>query len=440
MKSSAIVTYPDRKPFLQLGNSFFYNLTKEKISFVDKSLFIKDLIDDETPVKLILRPRSCGANFNLTMLKCFFSNNIKSTINYFEKLKITNEHARYYSETEKSPLIDLSFITFSCRSYKEFIENFQYHFAKLYMDFEDELGHTIANNVHYNNIIQSTVNDPTLLSKSLFYLCEYLYKKYNKKVMIIFKGYDLPVSENITKPFLNKIVDFLHTLFNDTFKDNPYLKSAIITGTLPLKTIYTDLVNIGIYDVFDEKYSSYFGFTEQEVRELVSLYFPNATIDFAKLERYYGGYRIGNNTIYNPILVTDFLNSYSRLQSIGCSSCAHIPDAGSQDGKHLFTTVAPGIKIAVEQLLKSETVYCQISDEINDNDLSSGTISLNESAFWRLLNALGAISWNDKIKTKEGTFYKIHITNKHYIAFFESLVELWHEPTEEKKQHYFKNR
>jgi hypothetical protein len=305
--------------FRELVSSDELNVDPNKL-FVDKSLFIKDFIDNNSKVLLITRPRRWGKSLILSMLQHFFSNEVNGmpTENLFKSLKISEyitDNSKYKDYKGQYPVILVSFKDLQGLDYPTTEERVKEIIAELYRQHLYLLKSTVLEQT-YKSQFERIVNKQAVYGEfvsSLKFLSELLYKHYGKKVYVFIDEYDSMLNNSYNNPeLLEKITIFFNTLFGSCLKSNFYLEKGFITGVLRVVSgnIFYGLNNLSEYTVLDNNFSEYYGFTRSEVNELFS------KINFHKdeeIKNWYNGYLIGNNAIYNPWSIMQCLSNNGQL-------------------------------------------------------------------------------------------------------------------------------
>ena len=305
--------------FRELVSSDGLSVDPNKL-FVDKSLFIKDFIDNNSKVLLITRPRRWGKSIILSMLQHFFSKEVNGlpTENLFKSLNISEyikDNSKYKDYMGKYPVILVSFKDLQGLDYPTTEERVKEIIAELYRQHLYLLNSTVLEQT-YKSQFERIVNKQAVYGEfvsSLKFLSELLYKHYGKKVYVFIDEYDSMLNNSYNNPeLLEKITIFFNTLFGSCLKSNFYLEKGFITGVLRVISgnIFYGLNNLSEYTVLDNNFSEYYGFTRSEVNELFS------KINFHKdeeIKKWYNGYLIGNNAIYNPWSIMQCLGNNGQL-------------------------------------------------------------------------------------------------------------------------------
>jgi len=297
-----------KKP-LPVGKSFFDKVIEEDCYYVDKTLFIKDIIDKRAEVILCTRPRRFGKTLNQTMLKCFFEDTAPLTRGkdmrpLFHGLKIEAAGERYMDHQGKYPVIFLSFKEAKQNSFEgaydklreciaEEFERHAYCAEKIVSDYDRDLFKKLSDRT-------GSIGD---YSGALRFLSKCLENYHGQKAVILIDEYDVPLENAWSCPnrFYDEMVDFIRPLLSSALKDNPHLQMAVMTGCLRIskESIFTGLNNLEVISILNKYYSEYFGFTQLEMDALLEYY---GLSDKRQLVRdWYNGYLFGNTEVYNPL-------------------------------------------------------------------------------------------------------------------------------------------
>ena len=299
-----------KKPFA-LGTSEFTRIIDDSCYYCDKSLLVKDLLDSKTQVMLFTRPRRFGKTLNMTMLRTFFEKPIdgKDTRHYFKDLKIWQAGKEYQSEQGKRPVIYLTFKDVKPRTYSGAIIKI----GSLILD-EISRHEYLLNSTKLNAIDKKKLNDiidnddnPDKLSGSIRMLSAMLCRHYETQPIILIDEYDVPIQAGYESGFYDDIISFMRDFLSGAFKDNPSLYKGVLTGVsrVSKESIFSGLNNLEVNTIFDKTFSTYFGFTQQEIDEMFRFYGIEDKLKEA--EDWYDGYIFGEEHIYNPWSIINYL-------------------------------------------------------------------------------------------------------------------------------------
>jgi len=303
-----------RKKGMPIGISDYKNLIDRNAYYVDKTLLIKDIINDESETIVITRPRRFGKTLNLSMLYYYFNNSGDNNTYLFKDKKIFEQGERYISELGKYPVIYLTFKDIKQRTWEYCYDMLRRNISRIFIKFvylKDSDVLLATEKTDFINILEGNA-DTTAYMNSLELLSSALEKYHKEKVMILIDEYDTPLNAAHTNDYQKEAVDFMRGLLSGAFKDNSSLKKGIITGInrIAKENIFSGLNNVKVYTVFDDMYAEYFGITESEMKELLRYNDLELTDE---VKKWYDGYRIGNYEIYNPWSAINYAND-KKLQ------------------------------------------------------------------------------------------------------------------------------
>ena len=303
-----------------------YRLASTEYYYVDKTMMIKDFLDERPMVSLFTRPRRFGKTLNMDMLRTFFEKTDEDTSVYFKNKNIWACGEKYRSHQGKYPVIFLSFKDIKCDTWEETFDAIKDLFSKE-ASRHSELKSTDVFNEYeeaYIEKILSGTATPVELSVALANLSMMLHKYHGVAPIIIIDEYDTPIQQGHIKGFYDEIIGFMRNLFSGGLKDNKHLTYGFLTGILRVakESIFSGLNNLAINSILDTKYSEYFGFTADEVKEIARYY--QAEDKYDEICEWYDGYKFGNTEIFNPWSVINYFRN-------GCQLRAYWQSTGSND-------------------------------------------------------------------------------------------------------------
>lgn len=300
------------KKLLPVGIDDFKKLIDDNYYYVDKTLLIKDLLDNLAAVNLFTRPRRFGKTLNLSMLRYFFERpveNSKSRAYLFEDKKIVLEGRKYTDHQERYPVIHLSLKSGRQSEFKlayemlksEIIQEYERH--RYVLDALESNNHRI-----YQRILDNTADD-SVWYRSIAFLSRCLETYYGQTVVILLDEYDVPLENAYYCGFYDEMTGFIRSLSESAFKSNPALKFAVITGCLRIskESVFTGLNNLDTISILNTVYKEHFGFTREETAKLLSDYHITAKAE--QIREWYDGYIFGRTEVYNPWSVINYIRS-----------------------------------------------------------------------------------------------------------------------------------
>lgn len=299
-----------------------YRLASSEYYYVDKTLMIRDFIDERPMVSLFTRPRRFGKTLNMDMLRTFFEKTSEDTSIYFKNRKIWDCGKKYQDYQGKYPVIFLTFKDVKRDTWEEtyehivrlICEEFQRHSELLESESCNEYDKEL-----FRKIVSGNASSTDYIS-SLKTLSEMLRKHHGESVVIIIDEYDTPIQQGHLKGFYEPTVSFMRNFFSGGLKDNKNLGFGFMTGILRVakESIFSGLNNLVVNSVLDKKYSKYFGFTRDEVEEMTAYY--NVSHKFPEICEWYDGYRFGNTDIFNPWSVINYLSNNCEARAYWVST------------------------------------------------------------------------------------------------------------------------
>ncbi len=291
-----------------------YRKASAEYYYIDKTLMIRDFLDEVPMVSLFTRPRRFGKTLNMDMLRTFFEKTGEDTSKYFTSKKIWDCGEAYRVHQGKYPVIFLSFKDVKCRNWEE---TYDLIAMLIRMEFKRHAELAVPKNPDfdfYQKIVQNKA-DTNDFMLSLMMLSKMLHEHHGIEPMVIIDEYDTPIQQGHSCGFYDDVILFIRNLFSGAFKDNKHLKYGFLTGILRVakESIFSGLNNLKINSILDNRYSEYFGFTPDEVREMAAYYGTPEKYD--EICAWYDGYRFGDTEIFNPWSV---INYFSNERKPGC--------------------------------------------------------------------------------------------------------------------------
>lgn len=405
-----------------IGIQNFGDLIQKKYFYIDKTSFIKEWWDSGDSVTLIARPRRFGKTLNMSMLEHFFSVDYADHGYLFEGFDIW-QYEEYRKIQGTYPVISLSFANVKEKSFQATRKKICQLLSKLYAEHSFLLnsGLLYETDARYFKRVAEDMDDSDA-SLALYQLSDFLYRYYGKKVIILLDEYDTPMQEAYVDGYWEELVGFTRSLFNSTFKTNPWLERAIMTGITRVskESIFSDLNNLEVVTTTSNKYEVSFGFTEEEV--FTALDECGLSGKENEVKYWYDGFIFGKNKdIYNPWSILNFLDKAVLTTYWANTSSNSLVGKLIREGNR-------NIKERFEVLLKGETIRTPIDEQIVYNQLD-----YDEAAIWSLLLASGylkVLSYEDEALIEEGSEpeYELALTNYEVKRMFNSMVRGWFSP------------
>lgn len=406
---------------ISIGKQNFASLRENHYFFVDKSHFIKDWWENGDEITLITRPRRFGKTLNMSMLDCFFSNKYAARGDLFEGLGVWKEE-KYRELQGTYPVIFLSFAAVKADQLSEAKIQIKQQIARVYEENRYLLaGDLLSGNEKkaYNevNLHMGDAEAAAAFNNMSMYLARY----YGRRVIILLDEYDTPMQEAYVHGYWAEFTTFVRSLFNATFKTNPYLERAVMTGITRVskESIFSDLNNLRVVTTTSDLYADCFGFTEEEVFASLDAFGMGDKKDVVK--QWYDGFIFGGHRdIYNPWSITNYLKE-KKLRPYWADTSSN-----GLAGK-LIRTASPEIKEHMEDLLNGEAVTVNFDEQMVFEQLD-----YNENAIWSLLLASGYLK-AEEVEYRGITlkpWYQLRITNLETVSMFDDMFRGWFEASE----------
>ncbi len=401
---------------VSIGNQDFESLRKRNNFYVDKTGFIKEWWEADDTVTLITRPRRFGKTLTMNMLEKFFSAEYAGRGDLFEGLHIW-EDEKYRDLQGTYPVIMLSFADIKETAFIQARKAICRTIKLLYDRYDFLIQGSLLSDSEKNDFRQISADmEDNMASFSLKMLCIYLSRYYGKKVIILLDEYDTPMQEAYVNGYWKELVAFTRSLFNSTFKTNPYLERGIMTGITRVskESIFSDLNNLEVVTTTSKKYADSFGFTEEEVFAALEEYGMSGRRQ--EVRDWYDGFVFGGRgDIYNPWSIIHFLDKKVAGTYWANSS------SNSLVGK-LIREGSPEIKMTMERLLQGDSLCVSLDEQIVFSQLDQG-----DDAVWSLLLASGylkAVHYEFSTVRRRAE-YELKLTNMEVQAMFEQMIEGW---------------
>lgn len=402
-----------------IGIQSFSEIIEKKYFYVDKTSFIKEWWDSGDSVTLITRPRRFGKTLNMSMVEQFFSLDYANRGDLFEGLSIWKE--KEYREIQGTyPVISLSFANIKEKNYEITRRKICQILTDLYADYTFLMKSDVmeASDREFFHRISPDMGDVEA-TLALHNLSKYLSRYYGKKVIILLDEYDTPMQEAYVDGYWDELVVFTRSLFNSTFKTNPWLDRAIMTGITRVskESIFSDLNNLEVVTTTSNKYATSFGFTEEEVFD--ALEECELSREKKEVKRWYDGFIFGKQKdIYNPWSILNFLDKKDYRTYWANTSSNSLVGKLLREGDRR-------IKEQFEILLDGGVIESPIDEQIVYNQLRG-----NERAIWSLLLASGylkVLRFESIIEVPDGTNpkYTLALTNREVRLMFQNMIRDW---------------
>lgn len=391
-----------------------YVRAQEEYYYVDKTLLIKEFLDKKPLVSLFTRPRRFGKTLNMDMLKVFFEISDKNTSKYFADKNIWQCGEEYRSHQGKYPVIFLTFKDVKFDTWDVTIDKIRGLLQEEYGRHQELLNSDKLSQYekeYFTKIISATANEVELTS-SLERLSKMLASHYDKAPVIIIDEYDTPIQEGYSKDFYDEIIGFMRNFFSGAFKDNKNLSYGFLTGILRIaqESIFSGLNNLTVNSLMDEEYDSFFGFTESEVKAMLSYY--GVSDKEEELKDWYDGYLFGSEEIYNPWSVINYISK-------GCIPQAYWVNTGKNEILDDVLRVATDdITERLYDILQGERVVARIDQNVVYRSLAEDPANI-----YSLLLVAGYLKTPKKELQADGSYLcEVSIPNREIATVYKSEI------------------
>ncbi len=404
------------KKAIAIGAQSFEKIRQNDCFYIDKTYFIKEWFEGNDDVTLITRPRRFGKTLNMDMLNCFLSNRFANRGDLFEGLSIW-EDEKYRNMQGTYPVIYLTFAGVKSNNYKSCIIAIKNIIIELYEKYLFLIDSEKISDERKKIFCQmrSDISEEQLII-SLKILSELLFNHFGKKVIILLDEYDTPLQEAYLSGYWDELSGFIKNLFNNSFKTNPYLGRAVMTGITRIskESFFSDLNNLRVVTTTSNAYETCFGFTEKEVFNALDDYEMSGEKENVKL--WYDGFIFGEtHDIYNPWSIINFIKDKKYVTYWTNTSSNNLPSS-------LIQKASPKVKHIMQDLIEGKPLVTTIDEQIVFNQLDN-----NVDAIWSLLLASGYLK-PQKVTTDEETYertYELVLTNREVKLMFEKMFAGW---------------
>lgn len=401
-----------KKP-LPIGVSDFKSATTNYY-YVDKTLLIRDFLNAIPMVSLFTRPRRFGKTLNMDMLRVFFEKTPEDTSIYFKDKYIWQCGDYYTKHQGQYPVIFLSFKDVKCSSWQETFQKISKLISLEFMRHNELESSSVLSSYEkeqYHRFASENINEVDC-QMGLQLLSLLLHKHYDKECVIIIDEYDTPIQQGHLCDFYNEIVDFMRNFFSGGLKDNPHLAFGFLTGILRVtkESIFSGMNNLKTNSILDNNYSSYFGFTNEEVREMLTYY--DYEDKYQEICEWYDGYRFGNSEIFNPWSVINYISDQ-------CFPKAFWQSTGSNDiiGE-IIGTATPEINENLYKLFCGNTVTTYVDTSVIYPEVQS-----NPNSIYSFLLVAGYLKVAEIYPQNDGNYMcDVAIPNKEILYVYEKEV------------------
>ena len=391
-----------------------YRKASSEYYYVDKTLMIRDFIDERPQVSLFTRPRRFGKTLNMDMLRVFFEKTNEDTTVYFRNKKIWRCGAEYQEYQGKYPAIYVTFKDIKCETWEATYDMIS-KILRIEINRHSELLESNLLSQYDKEYLTSVINgsaNENDVSMVFLNLSRMLHVHHGVAPIIIIDEYDTPIQQGHVRGYYDKVIDFMRTLFSGGLKDNPHLSYGFLTGILRVakESIFSGLNNLKINSILDDRYSEYFGFTPEEVQEMARYY--GAFDQYEEICQWYDGYRFGCTEIFNPWSVISYFGN-------DCKPKAFWQSTGSNEIiSEVLAAATPETMDRLEALMKGESFVSHI-----DTSVIYPQIKNDPSSIYSFLLVTGYLKFNS-VDQPFGSDYmcSVSLPNKEIAAVYSKEI------------------
>ena len=405
-------TTSKEKKRLPIGISSFKKLRENDYYYIDKTHFIRDIIDASAEALLFPRPRRFGKTLNLNMLRYFFEKSEENQSELFDGLTIRND--KVFAEHQgRYPVIYLTFKNLKKSSWESMFRGMTNLLQDEFLRHKELLETKLlaqAERNYFESILESNAEDRDY-GDSLRYLSDFLCRYYSKQVVILIDEYDTPLHAGYANGYYDKVVSFMRNLLSGGLKDNEHLFRGVITGILRVakESIFSGLNNLGVYTLLSSKFSASFGFTEPEVHDMSKDY--RMDNQHKNLSYWYNGYQFGKTVIYNPWSVLNYIDNQGEFKPywINTASTEIIDNLVTRGGKCLREEIG--------QLLENKAITKPVYENIIMSDLEK-----RDDLVWSFMLFSGYLKVIEQIDDET---YRLQIPNQEVRMIYRNMIRTW---------------
>lgn len=415
---------------LPIGVENFEDLMTHGYYYVDKTLFIKELLDMKGKVNLFTRPRRFGKTLNMSMLRYFFEKGEKDPEELFRGLKIMETGEKYLAQMGRYPVISVSLKSMKQYSYELAFEMLKKAVREEYGRHWEQVKTTgklaLSDQERYIRIrdLQGTEAD---YADSLKFLSECLYICTGRKSVILIDEYDVPLENAYFTGFYDQMVGLVRSLFESALKTNDYLEFAVVTGCLRIskESIFTGLNNLKVVSITNDTFAEHFGFTQEEVENMLGDYGLEENLE--TVQKWYDGYRFGETEVYNPWSVINYVDScYKNKQAFAKPYWSNT--SSNSIVRDLVEHADISVKQEIEGLIEGGTIEKPIHEDITYDDMHS-----TQDNLWNFLFFTGYLKKISQRQEGETIYMEMAIPNSEVRYIYKNAVLRWFEEKIDKK-------
>lgn len=399
-----------------VGSTSYVDMVKHSY-YVDKTLLIRDLIDDQVPVILFTRPRRFGKTLAIDMLKSFFEKSEEDTSVYFRDKKIWSCGKEYQKYQGAFPVISITFKDAKFTDWRSTFEAIKSIICDEFLRHEELWESEKLNQVEreYLAKLQSDGLSEVDYTRSLLNLSRMLEKHHQSKVVVLIDEYDTPIQQGHSKGFYNEVISFMRNFMSGGLKDNSSLACGVLTGILRVskENLFSGLNNPVVNTVLDDKYSEYFGFTIDEVKDMAEYYGKEEKL--SELREWYDGYRFGNTEIYNPWSVANYFYNNCQAKPYWTNT------SDNEIIREIMESLSSDMAENLFSLMQGKSVQTSLNMDVIYPRITDGT----DTIFSFLLIAGYLKPFGSPVETEYGTFMEMALPNKEILRVYNTEILSW---------------
>ncbi|MBR4320133.1 MAG: AAA family ATPase [Oscillospiraceae bacterium] len=407
---------------IPIGVENFKEIITSDYYYTDKTLLIRDLLDSGAKVSLFTRPRRFGKTLNMSMLRYFFEKTDEDTSYLFDGLKISNAGEKYMSYCGQYPVISISLKSMSKKTFQKNMEVFRALISTEFIKHKGILKSDIFSDVTHESYKEDFINicnkrgEDNIYELSLKFLCDLLYEIYQKKVIILIDEYDVPLQNAWLNGFYDEMVDFIRSLFDVALKTNDSLEFGVLTGCLRIskESIFTGMNNLNVNSISEVQFSEYFGFTDEDVKEMLNFYGLEQYHAIAK--QWYDGYHFGMTEMYCPWDIVKYCNDLLH-NSAAQPKAYWINTSGNDIVRKFISSATATMKHEIERLMSGQSIKKAVNQELTYRELNDNLDNL-----WSMLYMTGYLTHSAVL---EDDVLELMIPNLEIRKIFRTQIYAW---------------
>ncbi|HFA51938.1 MAG TPA: AAA family ATPase, partial [Bacteroidetes bacterium] len=405
-----------KKKKILKGNSNFEYIVANGGYFVDKTMLVKEFLENADHVLLMPRPRRFGKTLNLSMIEHFFDVNKKESKALFSEYKISAEKEFCEANQNIYPVINITLKSARGENWESCFGSLKKKVTELYRRHKYLLKSDNLENYEQQYVEKIILEKGTQSDYkfSLFNLSQYLNKHFGRKAIILLDEYDTPIITGFTKNYYDEIISFMQVFMGEAFKDNNYMRKGLITGIMRIarESIFSELNNLGVYTVTNFRFSDMFGFTEKETKDALE-YFELGK-NFRDVQRWYNGYKFGNiDRIYNPWSIVSYLSRYEE----GLKPYWINTGADPLIKERILETDIDRTYDTLQKLISGDTIEKELHEDFVFADFKT-----DRELLWTLLTFSGYLTQAGHIEEET---YRLKIPNFEISRVFKNIIIKW---------------